>query len=206
MAFELRVRESITFGGKSAVSQSVVTAEGLVSKEVTVAAAKVGQLTTRTDDETGTLTMASGHGITTGQIIDIYWDGGSRRGVLVGTVASLSVPIGADNAGEGDVLPTNLTAITACVRVEEALAASGTAVVAIEYYASKRGTIALAESDDTEISASLDGLGDGNWKSELWYAERNPTNPVTGDDIAKVFFSNGDSTAAATLRVQLLYG
>lgn len=201
MAFELRVRESITLGGRSANSQSTVSAEGLVSKEVTVAAAKVGQLTTRTDANTGTLTMSGGHGITDGDVIDIYWTGGSQRGATVGTVATNSVPI---DGGIGDDLPTNLTAITACVRVEEALAATGDDVVAIEYYASKRGTITLAGSDDAEDTASTDGLGDGGLHSEL--PMRTGTNPISGDTIAKAFFSNGDSTASATLRVQLLYG
>lgn len=205
MAFELRVRESISLGGRSANSQTTISGEGLVAKEVTVAAAKVGQLTTRTDDETGTLTMSSGHGITTGQVIDLYWTGGSRRGILVGTVATNSVPIGADNAGEGDVLPANLTAITACVRTEEALAVVGNNVVAIEYYSTKRGTITLADASDVELAATIDGLGLNQERSQLWYESRNATNPLAGDTMAKVFFSNGDSTAEATMRVQCLF-
>jgi hypothetical protein len=205
MAFQMRVNESTSLGGRSASSRTLIEGEGLASKEVTVAAAKVGQLTTRTDNETGTLTMSSGHGITTGQIIDLYWDGGSRRGITVGTVATNSVPIGADDSGEGDNLPTNLTAITACVRQEEALAVVGNNVVAIEYYADRRGTITFADGSDAELAASIDGLGLNQERSQLWYETRNATNPLAGDTVAKVFFSNGDSTGSATLRVQCLY-
>lgn len=205
MAFQLRVNESISLGGRSAASRTTINGEGLASKEVTVPAAKTGQLTTRTDNETGTLTMAGGHGITTGAIIDLYWSGGSRRGITVGTVATNSVPIGADNAGAGDNLPANLTQITACVRVEEALAVEGDDVVAIEFFSSKRGTITLADESDVELAASNDGLGLGDERSQLWYETRNPTNPLAGDSVAKAFFSNGDATAPATLRVQCLY-
>lgn len=205
MAFEIRVRESTSLGGRSASSQTTISGEGLASKEITVAAAKVGALTTRTDDETGTLTMNSGHGITTGAIIDLYWSGGSRRGILVGTVSVNSVPIGADDSGAGDVLPADETAITACVRTEEALAVVGNNVVAIEYYSTKRGTIVLADSSDVELAATIDGLGLNQERSQLWYESRNATNPLSGDTVAKVFFSNGDSTAESTMRVQCLY-
>lgn len=202
MAFTLRVNESISLGGRSANSRTTINAEGLASKEVTVAAAKVGALTTRTDDNTGELTMAASHGITTGVRLDVYWSGGSRRGMTVGTVATNAVPI---DGGAGDVLPADETAITACVPTEEALAVVGNNVTAIEYYASKRGTIVLADGSDTELAATIDGLGLNSENSQLWYESRNATNPLSGDTVAKAFLSNGDSTAPATLRVQCLY-
>jgi hypothetical protein len=82
--------------------------------EIAVPKGKTGTLTTRTDNETGTLTMSSGHGITTGQFIDLYWATGIRRGITVGTVSVNSVPIGADNSGSGNNLPSASTAIVAC--------------------------------------------------------------------------------------------
>ncbi|MBK9128182.1 MAG: hypothetical protein IPM13_10320 [Phycisphaerales bacterium] len=63
---------------------------------------KRGTLTTRTSDTAGTLTMESGHGIATGNTIHVYWDGGKRIGVTVGTVSGTSVPI---SGGSGDNLP-----------------------------------------------------------------------------------------------------
>jgi hypothetical protein len=68
-----------------------------------------GTLSTRTDDDTGTLTMSGGHGIETGDTIVLQWDGGARYSVEVGTVAGNSVPI--DN-GRGDVLPDAMTPVT----------------------------------------------------------------------------------------------
>lgn len=88
---------------------------GLAIEKV-IPAGKAGTLSTRTDNETGTLTLGSGHGITTAATIDLFWDGGARYGITVGTVSGTSVPIGADNAGTGDNLPTQGTAIVASMR------------------------------------------------------------------------------------------
>jgi hypothetical protein len=72
-----------------------------------------GTLTTRSDDDTGTLTMDDGgHGIATGAVVTLLWDGGSRGGVAVGTVAGVSVPI---DGGSGDVLPATSTAVRVVV-------------------------------------------------------------------------------------------
>jgi len=69
------------------------TADGQTSHEVQVPAAKTGTLTTRTTDTTGTLTMQTGHGFVQNDKIDLYWTGGRRYNVVVGTVAGDSVPI-----------------------------------------------------------------------------------------------------------------
>lgn len=71
---------------------------------------KAGTLTTRTSDSVGTLTMDSGHGITTGQGLDLYWDDGdgARIGMVVGTVSGDSVPV---SGGAGFVLPSASTSV-----------------------------------------------------------------------------------------------
>ena len=85
----------------------------LVTTAITAMVRRVGTLTTRTDRNTGTLTMSPGHGITTGETIDIRWGSLNRYNVVVGTVAGNSVPI---DFGTGDILPLAASAITAVVR------------------------------------------------------------------------------------------
>lgn len=69
-------------------------------------------LTTRTSDSVGTITAPSGHGITTGATIDVYWAEETaanqrasriRKSVTVGTVSGTSIPI---SGGDGDILPS----------------------------------------------------------------------------------------------------
>lgn len=81
---------------------------------ISLPAAKSGTLSTRTSDTAGTLTMTAGHGLTDGQIIDIYWSGGVCYGATIGTVSTNSVPF---TGASGDVLPAESTAITAAVQV-----------------------------------------------------------------------------------------
>jgi len=197
----LVIAESATLLGKSFPSRVTVTADGGIIKEVTIAAAKIGQLTTRTDANTGTLTMASSHGITTGARLDLYWTGGSRRGITVGTVATNSVPI---DLGAGDDLPTNLTNITAMVPQEESFVVTGDNVSAIALYSDKAGQIVFAESDNTEACAKSVGAATGGEQSYFWTSARDPVNPLASDDVTKVFFSHGSSAGSATMRAAVL--
>jgi hypothetical protein len=113
MTVNVTFASSISGGGLAIQSSVVRSGTASISLAETLPAAKAGTLSTRTNDTTGTLTMAGGHGITTGQIIDLYWAGGMRYGVVVGTVATNSVPI---SGGAGDNLPIATTVITASVQ------------------------------------------------------------------------------------------
>lgn len=181
--------------------KSTVTADGSIIKTVSVAPAKTGTLSTRSDANTGTLTMASGHGFTDGQRLDIYWSGGSRRGVVIGTVATNSVPF---DLGAGDDLPIATTAITAMVPTEEAFTVSGSTVSAIALFSDVAGQIVFAESDNTEVKAYSVGDVAGGAQSMIWTSARDSDNPLTGGDITKVYFSHGSSTETATMRAVVL--
>lgn len=202
MSMQATISINVTQGNKQYPYNSTLDADGVLQQEVSVAAAKAGALTTRTDDETGTLTMDdAGHGITTGARLDLYWDGGSRRGILVGTVSGTSVPIGADDSGAGDVLPADETEITAMVPHEEEFLVTGDDVSLLAVYSTAPGIFVLAESDDSEVVAYEIGDVTGGEQSTVWFSAINATNPLAAADVAKVFFSHGDSTQAATMRV-----
>jgi len=145
--------------------------------------------------------MATGHGIITGDVIDLFWDGGNRRGILVGTVATNSVPIGADNAGTGDNLPTNLTAITAFVRLEEEFLVTGDNIQAIGAKMSRKGAVVFADAADVELFAIVDPFDAASGGGYQWYTGNGITNPLAGEAVAKVFFSNGDSAGTNTALV-----
>lgn len=68
-----------------------------------------GTLTTRTDDDTGEITVVGGNrGLTTSETVDVYWSGGSRTGMSITNVAGAVVTI---DGGSGDVLPSTSTAM-----------------------------------------------------------------------------------------------
>jgi hypothetical protein len=156
---------------------------------VTLAVAKVGTLSVRTSASVGTLTMASSHGITDGNRLDLYWTGGSRRGIVVGTVAVNSVPI---TGGTGDDLPDAATSITAQVPNEESLVVTGDDVVSIAASCANGGTIVFADASDVELFAiSLTTT----ITSYVWTSADGGTNPLAGDAVAKIFLSQPSSAA-----------
>jgi len=194
--------QSVSGGGVTIQPLAITrTNSGAIGLEETVNSTKTGTLSTRTDNTTGTLTMTGGHGITTGQTIDLYWSGGVRYGVTVGTVATNSVPV---SAGAGDNLPTATTAITAVVQQSVNLAIDGdeTDILAI-----------IFETTDTSIrtaahiqfrDAAADEIAEIDFVTnvpQVWDIAGGSANPFTGDPITNLKVSQANSATAATLKI-----
>jgi hypothetical protein len=124
----LTVRTSVSGFATGSGYTSIDADAGELAAPASVPAAVSGTLTTRTDNDTGTLTMSTGHGITTGQRVDFYWTGGTRYGVTVGTVSGNSVPF---DLGAGDNLPIATTAITVGKPVQTAFDLTGDDLTAL---------------------------------------------------------------------------
>jgi hypothetical protein len=196
------ITRSVQLGQASVSTKYVTSGTGLFTINAEVPPAKVGSLTTRTDDNTGELTMAASHGITTGARLDVYWEGGSRYGMTVGTVATNAVPI---DGGSGDNLPADETPITAMVPIEKVLAAVGDNAKAIEIDSNVSGTIILADGSDVALLvAQVGGATQEEERSYAWNDATPDTNPIAGDTVASVFFSHGSSSATANMRAQVL--
>ncbi len=204
MSMAARITGNASIAGKSFPRNANLTAEATLAREVTLPVAKMGQLTTRTDSNTGTLTMVTGHGITTGAKVDIYWVEagvrGSRRGVTVGTVATDSVPI---DLGSGDNLPTNLTAVTVQVADPETFALVGDNCVAYAIYMEGPGTVVFLDGSNAELDFHV-SLADGAW-SFVWDNLNGFTSPLAGDTVASLRITQSESDTAHTARVCALY-
>lgn len=161
-----------------------------------VAVAKTGTLSTRTDDNTGTLTMAGGHGIQTGDRLDIYWTvsgvSGRRYGVTVGTVSGNSVPF---DLGAGDNLPAQGSSITAMVPTELPVVVTGDDAVSVSAKCPVAGTVVFAASNDSTIYPFL---ATADTPTFVW-VENYGDNPLAGGSVAKVFLSHGSSGAAQAM-------
>lgn len=204
----VQVNISAQGGGVAINGQITRTVNSAPAFEVALPAGKAGTLSTRTDNTTGTLTMSdAGHGISTGAIADLYWDGGARYGMTVGTVAGTSVPIGgaASLGGTGDNLPIATTAIVACVRtVIGPLTLDGdNCSIAVACLKVAEGSLGKGHIECQDVAdaviAALDLVG-----NEPQIVRQNNTdlaNPLTGNVITEIHASNGSSTVAGTLQV-----
>lgn len=196
---------SISAGGMSIQSSIIRSSTASIAIDETMSAAKSGTLTTRTDDNTGELTMAASHGITTGQIIDIYSAGPVvHRKSTVGTVATNAVPI---DLGIGDVLPADETAITAMVRQNVNCLIDGDnckllaiLLKTVDTTLTTAGHVSFYDASDNEI-AELDLVAN---IPRVYDLEGGATNPFTGAPITYARISHAGTSATEVYKFQVL--
>lgn len=192
--------QSVTIAGLSIQGRNTQNASAEVSIDKTgseaLPAAKAGSLTTRTDADTGVVTLSGGHGITNGMVVDVYWDGGVRYG-MDATVATNAVTV---DAGAGDDLPVQDTAVTLSEQVVESISFAGSNVVMMAASASKKSHIEFFTASATKAGVALDA--GGMW---AWHTDSGFTNPLASATIATARMSNGDSTAASDVKLAVEY-
>ncbi len=195
---------SLAYGiSLGSINQSVVrSGDSKIELEVTLPVGTAGTLSTRTDDNTGVVTVSS-HSITISDTVDIYWSGGRRYGVDVTAQDATTISI---DLGAGDNLPTATTAVVIVKQVPFNLALDGdnAKIVGVSYEvadASGYGCrVTLFDSaDDTITGLDLDAN-----VPNVVDIEGGQTNPYTGDPITDGVASNGSSSTAATLKVQAI--
>ena len=183
---------------------SVVEFTGIVAVEKelpAVAAAKIGSLTTRTDDNTGVATLSTGHSILTNDVVDVYWDGGVRFGMLA-TVSGNAVSL---DGGAGDNLPAQDTACTVVKQTEIEVNFDGDTLEIIGiFYRNTADTGAKAHLDLQDAgNASIEEVDLVHEKanggcSKIWNIEGGDTNVFSGNRITHGAASH-DSASAGTL-------
>lgn len=188
----------IQFGGTTKRTAPAQWSESLDPGEGTgLAAGKAGTLSTRTDDDTGVVTLGAGHGVTTDDVVEVYWSGGLRYGMDVTVVDGNNVTI---DLGSGDNLPSQDTAVVIGVRTELDADFDGDQIEIIAVQCNKRGHIEFQKGDDTVID-SQELTANEPW---TWISGQGVANPLTGDPVGKIQVSCGEA-AEATLFIGVLF-
>lgn len=190
----------ITIGGTAAR-----TGTGQVTADPTLAAALAGTLSTRTDADTGILTVAEGHGLVPvisgapASVVNVFWTGGLRYGMTVTATTDTTVTV---DGGSGDNFPVVTTAITVAEQEEIDIADfDGDDVDVVAVVLAKRGHIDFQTSGDVSIKAQ-ELTANEVWQ---WIADQGFTNPLAGQTISKLVVSCGEASTAA-LKVGVLHG
>lgn len=197
----LNVSVSVTGLGGSIAKSTPRTADAGANRDISVPVGYAGTLTTRTDNNTGTVTLAGGHAITTGMNVDIYWDGGVQYNVTVGTVSTNSMPF---DLGVGTNLPSTSTAVVVSPRTRINLDIDGDAlcVLAIrQKYATETETAdSHVDFQDSGSSVIAAVTLEAN-VPQVYDIEGGASNPFTGNPITKAYVSNGSTDNAAILQL-----
>lgn len=193
------LQQNATLNGTSApVNQVSVTDNLATNVNESIPIAQPGQLTTRTDNTHGTITMTnSGHGITTGQRIDLYWSNGQTYNVTVGTVSGTSVPITLSTGS----LPVVNSAVTAGIATQVLIAITGNNLSALLFTTPSNGYFVMDTSGPADENPQYVAAGG----SYTWYTGSGITNPLAGVTIASMWMSHSNVNSAVNMQAGALY-
>lgn len=198
-----RLTISGDIGGISMLSTINRSADGQVGHDVTLPAATAGTVSSYTagPPEQWTLNLP-GHGLAVSDIIDVYWDAGRRYGMQVVDVTGDDVTIQDGSTAGGDNIPTTQGyAVTASRQTTIDTDFDGDLLTLIGALAKARAHLGFFDAGGALV-LSVD-LTD----SELWYWASGGTasNPLAGKVIDYVVATQADSSAAANLKLGLIY-
>lgn len=192
------ITSTITIGGRSVAATNSVTDTGLIEHALTLTAADAGTLSTRTDNDTGIITLAEGHGITDSNTVDVYWSGGVRYGMTVTAYDTTTITV---DVGSGDNLPVQDTAVYAGVHTTVDVDVNGSLATMIVITADARAHIEFL----TGASASIKAVEIASASYPFsWDSNCGHTNPITGQTVASARASAG-TAASTTMYVWILY-
>jgi hypothetical protein len=148
---------------------------------------------TRSDADTGVITLGAGHSVINGKV-DVHWEGGCRYN-MDGTVTdtnTLTV-----DGGAGDDLPA--TAVTPVVSQNPSildLTFDGDNLSLIGVGASRQTQVCFMAS--TAVLKSVFLIDNAAWG---WADAMGGSNPLTGSAVTSVKASNGSSTLTNTVKI-----
>jgi hypothetical protein len=191
---------SITIGvsvGGVTVNQTIsLSADNAQVYEIALPAGHAGALSGRTDNNTAVATLATGHGIQTDAVVDVFWAGGIRYG-MTATVSGNDVMI---DGGTGDDLPATATAVVVTPQVTFNAPIDGDEVEIVTVSSTQRAHVDFRDASAATIKA-LPLNANQQWP---WWSGSGGTNPLTGNAITTGKASNGSPTDAAVLTVLVL--
>jgi hypothetical protein len=183
------LRISGTVAGVTFSSIIELTADDSVAHEGTLPIAWAGTLSTRTDDNTGTLTMTDAlHDLDTGEHFDIYWATGCQRNCVAGTVSGTSVPF---DLGVGDVLPLQTTAITAQTQTVIRQSFTADDLSHLIMACDQRCHVGFFDDTTEKLAVNLTAGNVWQWVTGV------STNPLAGYTIDNIKVTQANSTITA---------
>ncbi len=197
MALSGVLSSSVTIAGLTITGSVPRSADGGLTREIPLPAGTAGTLTTRTDDDTGVATLEAGHGLSTSDVVDVYWSGGMRYG-MTATVAGNAITV---DLGAGDNLPAEDTAMVVTLQVQITADIDGDEVQLIVAGCDQRCHLDFQDSGTASLAA-VDIAAGEMWD---WAADQAIANPLTGNATADIYASNGSSSTMATLKVAALF-
>ncbi len=197
-----QVNVTVTVDGSATTGVLSLSAETNTNHSTALTAGVACTAWVRSGDAKGSLTLAAAHGVTSGSTVDIFWTGGLRYDMTVGTVASTTVPL--LSSGTGDVLPTSATALVVGKRTTMTSSGfSGDDLKIVSVTCNKRAFVEFQDASAANL-ACVDL--EANEICPVTYTGRVNSfraAPLSGDTVAQIVASCGEA-AEGTLSIKAL--
>jgi hypothetical protein len=185
-----RITTTTTIAGAqitSIVERSQESAERLT---LDLPASIAGTLTTRTDADTGVLTVPTGHGITTSDTVAVFFAGGVKHNCTVSATTGTTISI---TSTDGTDLPALNAAIVVGKQSDYELLLTGDNIAVLVIRSVTRCLVDFRT--DVPASVLLYDIPAGEGRE--WVVGKEIANPLAGDAVARVHVANGGTSAAA---------
>jgi hypothetical protein len=208
MSQQMAINSTLQAAGRTLQQTQTLQGNIVDSVDTSVNIGTTGTLTVRTDNANGTLTLASGHGVSTGDIIDLFWTLGGvdyfRSSIIVGTVSGNSAPI---SSGSGNVLPAASTAIMVgkrSPRYSFPVIQSTFPCLGLGVYSQVWGCVAFFDASNTVLGVLQLGNSSISGVSYFWFPGCGYSSPIGSSDVNNVTFSHTNTSSAQSMIVAAL--
>lgn len=193
-------------GSDSITENSLITADTPNPLNVDLPAAKAGALTTRTDANTGIITLASGHGITTSHIVDLYDTAGTtriRKNMTVTAADDTTITV---DGGSGTDLPVVSTPLNVGRQIPFLPTILPDTIQLLGIQLKLPGAVTVGRvcfKDDSDVIAGS-GAGDIDLVAnagQIFNVAGGAANPLAGDPVESGVVSHGNKDLPAVLTI-----
>lgn len=181
------ITKTVSVAGVDFTSRVTKTSDGVSAVNGEIIAAKNGTLTTRTDADTGVVTVV-GHGIQLGDKVDIYWSAGGvmYKQELCEATAVNGNDVTFDN-GSGTSLPNQGTAVFVC-KVSSFAFSVNSLPAMLAVFVAKAATVRLMEVDTLRMTLNL-----GAEEAYAWSAGGYEQAPLAGSPVTRISASTPET-------------
>ena len=188
--------------GVNVIGQATTTGVvGISPIDDTLAVGSQGELTTRTDDDTGVVTTdAAGHGIEVADYVDVHWSGGSRAHMEVTNVSDTAITV---DGGSGDNLPVgpdgSTSGTTVVIQDPEAFDCTfdGDNLRLIGFGGARQSRWTFVDaSNNVLLSSHVEASAAYGWSTDF-----GTSTPITGNAVKYVYVSNGSATLTNAVKL-----
>jgi hypothetical protein len=181
MGFPAVTNTAMTVDGFTYQHQSNDAAARFEGASLTVPGAKPGNFF-----RTAQINFAPGHGFVSGDVVNMFWAGGSTRKVTL-TMSGDTASLG---AGTGDPFPPDGTPLTAMKPTVIPVNINGAQAVAIGVFGAAAGFVTFASFVSDIAVFKIATANDG----PSWCASSGIANPLGASTIAWIYFSHGSTS------------